>query len=43
MSDDPAIKLTWWQWTYRLIKIVLMIVAAYWLSRTGETFFYQGF
>ncbi len=43
MSDEAIEKLAWWQWAYRLIKIVLMIIAAYWLSRTGETFFYQGF
>lgn len=31
------------QWTYRLLRVTVMLVAAYWLSRTGDAFFYQGF
>lgn len=44
MSDaDATPTIPRWQWVYRLLRVTAMIVAAYWLSRTGEAFFYQGF
>lgn len=35
--------LPWWCWTYRLLRVAVMLILAYWLSRTGDAFFYQGF
>lgn len=35
--------LPWWCWTYRLLRIAVMLTLAYWLSRSGDAFFYQGF
>ncbi len=44
MSEaDATTNMPWWRWAYRLMRVTVMIIAAYWLSRTGETFFYQGF
>lgn len=42
-KTTETVQLTWWRWAYRLTRVLIMIVLAYWLSRTGETFFYQGF
>lgn len=33
----------WWCWTYRLLRVTVMLILAFWLSRTGDAFFYQGF
>jgi hypothetical protein len=33
----------WWRWAYRLGRVAVMLILAYWLSRTGDAFFYQGF
>ena len=35
--------LPWWRWAYRLLRIAVMLILAYWLSRSGDAFFYQGF
>ncbi len=35
--------LPWWQWAYRLLRIAVMLILSFWLSRTGDAFFYQGF
>lgn len=44
MSDaDATTPMPKWRWAYRLLCVMAMIIAAYWLSRTGEAFFYQGF
>jgi len=40
-SDRDA--LPWWRWTYRLMRIAVVLILAYWLSRSGDAFFYQGF
>ncbi len=42
-GSETSVKLSPWQWGYRLLRVTLMLIAAYWLSRTGDTFFYQGF
>ena len=42
-EKEPGDALSGWQWTYRLMRVTVMLVAAYWLSRTGDAFFYQGF
>ncbi len=30
-------------WACRLVYVAAMLILAYWLSRTGDAFFYQGF
>ena len=35
--------LLWWQWAWRLLRVAVMLILAYWLSRSGDAFFYQGF
>ncbi len=32
-----------WRWAYRLLRVVVMLLMAYWLSNSGDAFFYQGF
>ncbi len=41
--NEPHESLSAWQWAYRLLRVTIMLVLAYWLSRTGDAFFYQGF
>lgn len=44
MSEIVApVELSAWRWGYRLLRVMAMLIAAYWLSRTGDAFFYQGF
>lgn len=44
MSETPVdTQISARRWAYRLLRVTAMIVAAYWLSRTGDAFFYQGF
>ncbi len=33
----------WWRWAYRLLRVAVMLILVYWLSRSGDAFFYQGF
>tara|TARA_R110002111_G_scaffold90498_1_gene141012 strand:+ start:89 stop:244 length:156 start_codon:yes stop_codon:yes gene_type:complete len=35
--------LPWWRFAFRLLRVAVMLVLAFWLSRNGDAFFYQGF
>jgi hypothetical protein len=35
--------LSWWQWAWRLLRVAVMLILAFWLSRSGDAFIYQGF
>jgi hypothetical protein len=39
--DQVAMPL--WRWAYRLMRVVVMVILAFWMSRSGDAFFYQGF
>ncbi len=41
-GTDPG-AMPWWRWAYRLLRVAVMLILAYWLSRHGDAFFYQGF
>lgn len=45
VADDTreAAAMPWWRWGYRLLRVAVMVVLAFWLSRNGDAFFYQGF
>ncbi len=32
-----------WRFGFRLLRVAVMLVLAFWLSRNGDAFFYQGF
>ena len=39
---DPE-TMPFWRWAYRLLRVAVMLILAYWLSHRGDAFFYQGF
>ena len=42
-GSRKAEAMPWWSWGYRLLRVAVMVVLAFWLSRNGDAFFYQGF
>jgi len=32
-----------WRIALRLLRVAVMLILAFWLSRNGDAFFYQGF
>ena len=42
-AADETPVLPWWRFGFRLLRIAVMLILAFWLSRNGDAFFYQGF
>ena len=40
---DVVDSLPLWQWTIRIVIVVVELILAYWCCIDGELFFYQGF